>query len=208
MPPTYSKIYDSPGEFRSQKHHKPKQRGEEIEFHLPYISPTMSYQRHSVQGFLKKYVDTVKFFQKSLKYKRYFTLDHNAKKMRIHRSNDPQSEYKLFEYKDILGMNLSVPNLDQKMAIQERWSFKFTLVTQRRLYVLFAASMDERNLWIHTFTWILAKNRFLMEGSALHCNISPKADELAVTADNIIGIPPKPEPSKVAGPNEEDAKKE
>lgn len=56
----------------------------EIDFGSTYISPTMSYQRFAVQGFLKKYVNKVKFFQKKMKYKRYFVLDHNARKMRIH----------------------------------------------------------------------------------------------------------------------------
>ena len=123
----------------------------------------MSYNKYNVQGFLKKNVNENKFFQKNKKHKRYFTLDHNSKRMRVHQSNDPNSEYKLFEYRDILALNLSIPQPNQKMAIQERWSFKFTLVTTRRLYVLYAASMDERNLWIHTFTWILARNHNLKD---------------------------------------------
>lgn len=139
---------------------KIKNRGEEIEFNLPYISPTMSYNKYSVQGFLKKKSTEMKFLNASMKLKRYFTLDHNSKKMRIHHNNNPNSEYKLFEYREICGMYLQVPNLAQKMTIHERWSFKFTLLTTRRSFELLAASMDERNLWIHTFTWILARNCF------------------------------------------------
>ena len=35
---------------------------DEIDFSLPYISPTMSYQRSSVLGFLKKKTNEKKFF--------------------------------------------------------------------------------------------------------------------------------------------------
>lgn len=66
----------------------------------------MSYNKYSVQGFLKKKVNEIKFLQKSQKYKRYFTLDHNSKKLRVHKSNNPNSEYKMFEYKEILALHL------------------------------------------------------------------------------------------------------
>ena len=57
---------------------KKKRSSDEIEVNQTYLSPTMSYQRLSVQGFLKKEVASNKFFQKSMLYKRYFVLDHNA----------------------------------------------------------------------------------------------------------------------------------
>ena len=60
----------------------------------------MSYQRLSVQGFIKKKGEESGMFKKS-KYKRYFTLDHYKMRMRIHKTNDPKSEYKLFHYNEI-----------------------------------------------------------------------------------------------------------
>lgn len=121
-----------------------------------------------------------------MKYKRYFTLDHNSKRMRIHQTNDPSSEYKLFEYRDIVALNLPIPTLQQKMTIQERWSFEFTLVTSKRVFILYAASMDERNLWIHTFTWILARNHFMQELSVIDCQINPKKDEIQIVGADIL----------------------
>ena len=121
----------------------------------------MSYQHISVQGFLKKFVKSIKLFQKSLYYKRYFVLDHTARKMRVHQTNDPHSEYKLFEYKDILGIQVKKETLEDKMAIHERWSFEFQLNTAKRMFTLYAPSQDERNLWIHTFTWIIKRNEYL-----------------------------------------------
>ena len=108
----FSKIYHTGGEFRTEKYMlRPKVKGEDIEFNLPYISPTMSYNKYSVQGFLKKRVNEIKFLQTSQKYKRYFTLDHNSKKMRVHKSNHPSSDYKMYEYKEVLALYLQVPNL-------------------------------------------------------------------------------------------------
>ena len=109
---------------------------------------------------MKKYVNKVKFFQKKMKYKRYFVLDHNARKMRIHQTNDPHSEYKLLLYTDIKTILVDPIKLSDKMAIQERWSFKFELITTARNYILYAPSGDEKELWYHTFKWICECNAF------------------------------------------------
>ena len=74
---------------------------DDVQYNCTYLSPTMSYQRYAVQGFLKKDAKETKLFQRKSIYKRYFVLDHNAKKMRIHKTNDPMSEYKLYNYQDI-----------------------------------------------------------------------------------------------------------
>ena len=73
-------------------------------------------------------------------YKRYFVLDHNAKKMRIHKTNDPHSEYKLLDYSEILSLNFKPETLSDKMAIHERWSFSFVLNTSKRMFNLFCPS--------------------------------------------------------------------
>ena len=88
-------------------------------------------------------------------YKRYFVLDHNAQKMRIHKTNDPHSEYKLYDYQEVLSITFKPETLTDKMAIHERWSFSFTLNTSKRFFHLFCPSLDERTLWMHTFFWII-----------------------------------------------------
>jgi hypothetical protein len=80
--------------------------------------------------------------------------------MRIHQTNDPHSEYKLFEYKEITSISIKKENLDAKMTIQPRWSFQFTISTSRRAYILYSPSIDERNLWVHTFNWIIYNNLY------------------------------------------------
>ena len=138
----------------------PKMKNLDVVLTSSYISPILSYQRFAVQGFLKKEVKEAKLFQKKKKYKRYFVMDHNAKKMRIHQSNDPTSEYKLFNYTDILEVIEPVQTVEERMKIRERWTFNFIVVTKQREFVLFAASNDERELWLHTFNWIVECNAF------------------------------------------------
>ena len=42
-------------------------------------------------------------------------LDHNAKKLRVHASNDPMSEYKLFGYNDIISVSKNEETKDKQM---------------------------------------------------------------------------------------------
>ena len=53
-----------------------------IDPYEPYISNTLSYQRFSCQGFLKKEPKEKKFWQRK-PIKRYFVLDHKIQKLRI-----------------------------------------------------------------------------------------------------------------------------
>ena len=39
------------------------------------------------------------------------------------------------------------------------WSFKFCLKLKQRTFDLFAASEDERTLWIFVFNWIIKENK-------------------------------------------------
>ena len=152
-----------------------KKKIDDLNFNQTYLSPTMSYQRFAVQGFLKKYVNEVKLFQRKVKYKRYFVLDNNGKKMRIHKTNDPQSDYKLFNFSDIQAVIFNKETPSQSMSIMERWSFKFHIVTSIREYELYAPSEDERELWLHSFFWITEMNIFqkqIMETQVFHNRIA------------------------------------
>ena len=60
--------------------------------------------------------------------------------MRIHKTNDPASEYKLYDYSDIKKVTFEKETLDEKRMIHERWSFEFTLHTDKRDFVLYAPS--------------------------------------------------------------------
>ena len=77
-----------------------KSDADEINKAEAYVSATLCYKRASVQGFLKKQTEKNGMFGNRT-LKRYFTLDHMKGKMRIHKTNDPQSDYKLINYAEI-----------------------------------------------------------------------------------------------------------
>ena len=62
--------------------------------------------------------------------KRYFILDHQTSKMRIHHSSDPMSESEIFSYSEIKSLDLTntYKQIDG-LNVQESWPFKFILNT-------------------------------------------------------------------------------
>ena len=96
-----------------------------------------------------------KIFHKKLKFKRYFILDHVAQRLKIYKTNENTSKFKLHDYSEILDVQVAV--LD-KNVIHPRWSYQFTMSTSQREYVLYAASQDELKLWTHTIGWIVSRN--------------------------------------------------
>ena len=46
--------------------------------------------------------------------------------------------------------------------------------------------MDERNLWIHTFTWILGRNQFHDKNFAKDNLFFPGNDEIQITGKSIL----------------------
>ena len=59
--------------------------------------------------------------------KRYWVIDYTSEKMRIHKTNDPRSEYKVFQFADILSIKRKEETINDKMVIKDRWSFQFSL---------------------------------------------------------------------------------
>ena len=87
-------------------------------------------------------------------------LDHNAKSMRIYKTNDPKSSFHPFKYSEIIDVKCEEIKLEDKRALHERFSFKFELYTSKRPFILYASSMDEKLMWYHTFKWIVEMNQF------------------------------------------------
>jgi hypothetical protein len=93
-----------------------------------------------------------------MQLRRYFVLDHTAQKMRIHKTNDPHSDYKIYDYLEILSVNFKPETSNEQKTIQARWSFGFVLNTSKRKFNLYSTSQDEMTLWTHTFFWIIQRN--------------------------------------------------
>ena len=52
--------------------------------------------------------------------------------------------------------------------VRQRWSFKFTIQCRDRRFYLFAASEDERTLWIYALAWIIKENIRIKDRKELH----------------------------------------
>jgi hypothetical protein len=48
-------------------------------------------------------------------------------KMRIHKTNDTRSEFKLIKYAEIQKIEITPETLQQKTKVQERWSFSLKI---------------------------------------------------------------------------------
>lgn len=125
----------------------------DIDFKLCYRSMTMIYQKDTVQGFLYKDLSKKSLF--SSRVQRYFVLDHEHNSFRIHKNNKAVNDYHKFAYSDIQDVKCPAVTRNEKASVQERFSFQFELVTRLRTFYLYAASVDERWMWVHTFKWIV-----------------------------------------------------
>ena len=79
---------------------------------------------------------------------RLFVLNHAEEKMKIEKTNSIMGA-KVIPYKDIIDIDFDSSNINTK--VHEQYSFDFSLNTTERIFILFAATNNERKLWIHTF---------------------------------------------------------
>ena len=57
-----------------------------VKFNIPYVSPTLTYQRYLIHGFLKKQPRQVSRLAFNSVQKRYFVLDHKKMKISIYKN--------------------------------------------------------------------------------------------------------------------------
>ena len=79
--------------------------------------------------------------------------------MKIYKTNDTASDCKLYDYSEIKKVTFVQDQPDEKKQNQEEWSFEFRVYTDKRDFVLYASTHDERTLWVHTFYWITILNQ-------------------------------------------------
>lgn len=121
-----------------------------------YLSQTMCFEKHVVQGFLRKKPQTKKIWQMNSKLiQRYFILDHKSESMQIFEKNEPTSPSKLYHYSDVLELS---DDSDKSSGIRLRWTFKFYLKCKQRDFELFCASEDEKAMWMYAFETVLKIN--------------------------------------------------
>jgi hypothetical protein len=109
-----------------------------------------------MQGYLRKFVQKVKFFQKTVHPKRYWVIDFQTAIMTIQKEKEDkhQSENKKILFRDILDCYL--PKTDIEDQLPKNWEHAIYLQTRDRLFVLCARTEEDRNMWMAGFRYLLA----------------------------------------------------
>lgn len=117
-----------------------------------------------MEGYLRKFVEKVKFFQMTLHPKRYFIIDftiasiiicHEKPTKAQLKSPEEQKDWLIMPFRDITDCYPPQQVIDGK-SLPNNWPFPFYLQTQRRLFVLCAKRADERKMWIAGFRYVIA----------------------------------------------------
>ena len=155
-----------------------------------YLSQTMSYERDSCQGFLRKQGQSKGIWSKlqdkiQTRYQRYFVLDHKTQTLQIFLKNDPESESRIYMYVDIEQCQEVNPITEKKavfvqQAVQLRWSFAFSIKLKQCTYNLYAPSEDERTLWVFVFKWIIEENKRIQKLKSEDQELAKKFTQLTL----------------------------
>lgn len=117
-----------------------------------------------MQGILRKFVEKVKWFQRSVHPKRYFIIDftiasivisHGAYKPLSTAEINLQEECTVMPFRDVLDCYLP-RNLIDRASLPKNWQYPFFLKTTNRLYTLISKSEHERRMWVAGFRYVIA----------------------------------------------------
>ena len=116
-----------------------------------------------MEGTLRKFVEEVKFFQMSVYPKRYFMIDftlacvqirYSKAKDKIHEAELEKIE-KRIPFRDVTDCYLPRGEID-KANLPKNWAFPFYVQTTERIFVLCAKNINERNMWMSGFRYVIA----------------------------------------------------
>lgn len=120
------------------------------------LSEMCQFRHYQMEGYMKKFVEKVKLFQKTVHPTRYFILDFQTAILTIkhdHKSTD-KSQMKKILFRDILDCYLPLAKPEHKPP--KGWEHCLYLRTTERLYFLCARTLDDRNMWMSGFRYLLA----------------------------------------------------
>lgn len=117
------------------------------------------FRNYSMQGYLKKRVQKLKFWQKGEYNKRFFILDFTIANIQIKTTKEETNKenIKKVPFRNIISCYL--PNAKSEERIRQvcskTYRFPFFLKTLDRMYELCSSSEEERNMWIAGFSYII-----------------------------------------------------
>lgn len=119
------------------------------------VSEQAQFVNYKMEGTLRKFVQQVKIFQRSLHPKRYFLVDFQAAMLLIMREKGAgEKDTTSVFFRDIVDCYL--PKKDMKDELPKNWKQVFYLKTSERLYILLAKTLEDRNMWMAGFRYIIA----------------------------------------------------
>ena len=155
---------------------------------LIYSSGTLHHQEYKVSGYLYKKASTSKIFQKSTYYKRYFVISPQYDFVAISDRVVSRGFTKL-PLHDITSIrNIKEYHASPTAPNGQRWSHTFELVTKDRVFLLYARTKEERDLWVSGFTRLLSvpiKDKFEPLGFGSR-NVNNNEDDEALANDHAI----------------------
>ena len=120
-----------------------------------------------MEGTLRKFVEEVKIFQRSVYPKRFFSIDFsiasivvskilfNDKCVMTNPNNVDKTSQKVIPFRDFQDCYL--PKCDIKgSSLPKTWQWPFYVQTLDRLYVLCAKTEQERSIWMSGFRYVIA----------------------------------------------------
>lgn len=122
------------------------------------------FKNFKMQGYLRKRVSEIKFFQKNLFPKRYHIIDFTKAQMII-QSKPLQTDLtkiKRIPFRDIYNAYLPTEENDKilrKLSSGSSYVFPFFVKTPDRIFELYTSTPDERNMWMAGFKYILISTR-------------------------------------------------
>mmetsp|Transcript_31189 Transcript_31189/g.47756 ORF Transcript_31189/g.47756 Transcript_31189/m.47756 type:complete len:190 (-) Transcript_31189:2049-2618(-) len=121
------------------------------------------FQEYRMEGTLRKFVQEIKFFQRSIHPKRYFSIDFQQAVLMIMKSHDETKEENIhyIMFRDICDCYL--PKKDMKSNLPKNWKEVFYLKTSERVYILIAKTLEDRNMWMSGFRYIIASTVTVQE---------------------------------------------
>lgn len=127
-------------------------------------SDTIKFEEYKMEGCLRKFVEKVKLFQKTMHPKRYFMIDFTIASIIIcpdkptkQQLKEPEAnkDWKILPFRDITDCYPPQQIIDGR-SLPNNWPYPFYLQTLGRLYILCARRSDERKMWIAGFRYVIA----------------------------------------------------
>ena len=122
------------------------------------------FTNYIMQGFLKKKADQIKFWQKKLYYKRYYKIDFTSAVLFISEQINEEDDKKIKQVPFSHIQKCYEPKPENEIKIAEEiksntFKYPFYVKTLERLFLLFAPTRSERDMWVAGFEYIIVSTR-------------------------------------------------